>query len=81
MRIDKFLNTCNVVKSRSIAIDMLNEKVVYINEKQAKKANKIKVGDIIKIVFLSQTKTYKILEIPTTNSVKKEDIDIYVKML
>ena len=81
MRIDKFLSTCNITKSRSIAIDMLNEKVVYVNEKQVKKASKVKVGDIIKIVFISQTKSYKILEIPTINSVKKDDIGTYIKTI
>ena len=47
MRIDKFLNATNITKRRSIAQDMLKEKVISINGQICKKAKEVKVGDII----------------------------------
>jgi len=78
MRIDKFLSISNVIKSRSLAIDMIDQKIVLINDKQAKKSNKIKINDTIIINYIKQQKTIKILKIPTTNSIKKSETELYV---
>ena len=79
MRIDKFLNSVNITKRRSIAEDMLEHKVVFINEKCVKKSKLVKLGDIIKIQYLNYTEIYLILSIPTTKSTPKNQQSLYVK--
>lgn len=81
MRIDKFLNTVNIVKRRAIGEDMLEHDVVYINNKVVKKSKEVKVGDIIEIRYLEKTEKYQVLSIPTTKSTPKSKQDEYIKKL
>ncbi|MCK9161334.1 MAG: RNA-binding S4 domain-containing protein [Arcobacter butzleri] len=81
MRIDKFLNTVNIVKRRAIGEDMLEHDVVYINDKVVKKSKEVKVGDIIEIRYLEKTEKYQVLSIPTTKSTPKSKQDEYIKKL
>ncbi|MDY0365779.1 MAG: S4 domain-containing protein [Arcobacteraceae bacterium] len=81
MRIDKFLNTVNIVKRRAIGEDMLEHDVVYINDKVVKKSKEVKVGDIIEIRYLEKTEKYQVLSIPTTKSTPKSEQDEYIKKL
>ena len=66
MRIDKFLNAVNITKRRAVAEDMLEHKVVFINDQAVKKAKEVKVGDIIivhrdeRIIIDRETKYEKI---------------------
>ena len=78
MRIDKFLNAVNITKRRAIAEDMLQNKVVYINDKIVKKAKEVKVGDIIKMQYLEYDEEYKILQIPKIKSTPKSAQGEYV---
>ncbi len=71
MRIDKFLNAVNITKRRAVAEDMLEHKVVSINNQIVKKAKEVKVGDIIEIKYLDYTDEFKVLQIPTTKSTPK----------
>ncbi len=81
MRIDKWLSSVNVVKRRTIAQDMVKSGVVYINGIKAKPSKDVKVGDKIKIEYLSGEKNYEVLKIPTTKTVPKSAKDEYVKEL
>ena len=81
MRIDKFLNAVNITKRRAIAEDMLQNKVVYINDKIVKKAKEVKVGDIIKIQYLEYVNRFEVLQIPTTKSTPKSKQNEYIKKL
>ena len=78
MRIDKFLNAVNITKRRSIAEDMLKEKIVFINDIIVKKAKEVKVGDIIKIQYLEYSDEFKVLQIPKTKSTPKSKQGEYV---
>ena len=78
MRIDKFLNAVNITKRRSIAEDMLKEKIVSINDIVVKKAKEVKVGDIIKIKYLEYFDEFKVLQIPKTKSTPKSKQGEYV---
>jgi len=78
MRIDKFLNAVNITKRRAVAEDMLEHKVVYINNSTVKKAKEVKVGDIIQIKYLDYTDEFKVLQIPLTKSTPKSKQDEYV---
>ena len=71
MRIDKFLNAVNITKRRAVAEDMLEHKVVFINDQAVKKAKEVKVGDTIEIRYLEKTEKFKVLQIPTNKSTSK----------
>jgi len=79
LRIDKWLSGVNVVKRRTIAQDMVKSGVVFINGIKAKPSKEVKVGDIITIEYLSGTKKYEVLKIPTTKTVPKSAKEEYVK--
>lgn len=81
MRIDKFLNSVNITKRRSVAQDMINNKVVLINGTAAKASKNVEIGSIISINFLESTKMYEVLKIPTAKSTPKSLQGEYVKEL
>jgi len=72
MRIDKFLNIVNIVKRRTIANDMLEHGVVFLNASIVKPSKDVKVGDIIEIKYLEYTKKYEVLQIPTAKTISKD---------
>ncbi len=79
MRIDKFLNSVNITKRRSIAQDMLSNKVVLINGIIVKPSKNVAVDDIVTINYLESSKKYKVLKLPTTKSTPKSLQDEYIK--
>ncbi|WP_121626699.1 S4 domain-containing protein [Poseidonibacter antarcticus] len=81
MRIDKFLNAVNITKRRAVAEDMLEHKVVFINDVPVKKAKEVKVGDIIEIKYLERSEKFKVLQIPTVKSTPKSKMDEYVERI
>lgn len=81
MRIDKFLNSVNITKRRSVAQDMLSNKVVEINGAVVKPSKNVEVGDNISINYLNETKHYKVMQIPTTKSTPKSLQSEYIKEL
>ena len=81
MRIDKFLNAVNITKRRAVAEDMLEHKVVFLNDIPVKKAKEVKVGDIIEIKYLEKSEKFKIIQIPTTKSTPKSKMDDYIERL
>jgi len=81
MRIDKFLNSVNITKRRSVAQDMLANRVVEINGVTVKPSKNVEVGNIITINYLESSKKYEVLQIPTTKSTPKSLQDEYIKEL
>ena len=81
MRIDKFLNSVNLTKRRAIASDMLENKVIAVNDVVCKASKNIKVGDVITMTFLDYVKKYQILQIPTTKTIPKSAQNEYIKEL
>ena len=79
MRIDKFLNSVNITKRRSVAQDMISNSVVLINDMVAKASKSVEVGSIITIKYLNETKKYEVIQIPTTKSTPKSLQDEYIK--
>ena len=79
MRIDKFLNSVNITKRRSIAQDMLSSGVVLINGVVAKASKNVEVGSKITINYLKGAKNYEVLEIPATKSTPKSLQHQYIK--
>jgi len=81
MRIDKFLNSVNITKRRSVAQDMIANKVVLINDVVAKSSKAVEVGGIITINYLNESKKYEVLQIPSTKSTPKSLQHEYIKEL
>lgn len=79
MRIDKFLNSVNITKRRSISQDMINNKVILVNGVVVKASKNIAVGDTITINYLEYSKHYEILQIPTVKSTPKSLQHEYIK--
>ncbi len=79
MRIDKFLNSVNITKRRSVAQDMIANGVVELNGVIAKASKNVEVGSIITINYLSGAKKYEVLQIPTTKSTPKSLQHEYIK--
>lgn len=81
MRIDKFLNSVNITKRRSVAQDMLANRVVEINGVLVKASKNVEVGNIITINYLENSKKYEVLALPTTKSTPKSLQHEYIKEL
>jgi ribosome-associated heat shock protein Hsp15 len=79
MRIDKFLNSVNITKRRSVAQDMINSKVVLINGVVAKSSKNVEVGSVITINYLESSKKYKVLQLPATKSTPKSLQNEYIE--
>ena len=67
MRLDKFLKVSRLIKRRTVANDVAEQGRIFVNDKLAKPAKQLKVGDIIKIEQFNKTVEVKILIIPTGN--------------
>jgi len=81
MRIDKWLSSVNVIKRRTIAVDMVKSGVVYINDIEAKPSKNVTIGDKVRIEYLNGPKLYEVLAIPTTKTIPKTQKELYVKEL
>ena len=79
MRLDKFINTVNITKRRAIAEDMCKSKVVFVNDKVAKPAKDVKIGDKITIKYLSHEVSYEVLAIPATKTIPKSTQSEYIR--
>lgn len=69
MRIDKFLKNSRIIKRRTIAKEACEQGRVYINNKQSKPGDEVRVGDIININFGSGEMKVEVLDI--SDNVKK----------
>ena len=81
MRIDKFLNSVNITKRRTVAQDMISNGVVSINGKVVKASKNVELGNIIELAYLKGVKKYEVLLIPTMKSTPKSDQEKYIKEL
>jgi ribosomal 50S subunit-recycling heat shock protein len=79
MRVDKFLNSINITKRRSVSQDMIASGVVLVNGVVAKASKNVEVGSIITINYLESVKKYKVLKIPTAKSTPKSLQNEYIE--
>ena len=68
-----------ITKRRSVAQDMISNKVVLINDVVAKASKNVEVGSVITINYLESSKKYEVLKIPTAKSTPKSLQDEYIK--
>ena len=79
MRIDKFLNSVNITKRRSVAQDMISNNVVLVNGVVVKASKNVEVGSVITINYLESSKKYKVLQLPSTKSTPKSLQNEYIE--
>lgn len=71
MRIDKFLKVSRILKRRTVAQEACGEDKVLINGKTAKPSTKIKIGDVVEVLYSAGSLKFRVLTIKET--VKKEE--------
>jgi ribosomal 50S subunit-recycling heat shock protein len=71
MRLDKFLKISRLIKRRTVAKDVSEQGRVWVNGKEAKPANQIKVGDEITIRYGQKSITVRVEQLLETT--RKED--------
>ena len=76
MRLDKYLKVSRVIKRRSVAKQIADQGRITINEKVAKSASEVNVGDILTINFGNKVLQLKVLELKDTTK-KDEALGMY----
>lgn len=71
MRLDKYLKVSRVIKRRSVAKQIADQGRITINDKVAKSASDVNLGDTLVINFGNKTLTLKVTELKDTT--KKEE--------
>ena len=79
MRLDKFLKVSRIIKRRTVANDVCSLGRVSVNGKSAKPSVKLKVGDVVTIVFGNGSVSFEVLKIEET--VRKENASEMYKIL
>ena len=76
MRLDKFLKVARIFKRRTIAKEVSKNQRVSINDRPAKPASSVEVGDVLKITYGNKELIVKIREI-TQYTKKESSQDLY----
>ena len=76
MRIDKFLKVSRILKKREVGKQLALNERLFINDKIAKAASEVKVGDVIRIAFGHREITIKVREVRLTAS-KEQAFEMY----
>lgn len=63
MRIDKFLKNARIIKRRTVAKEACEQGKVFLNDKQAKPGDEVKVGDKVRINFGTGSMNIEILDV------------------
>ena len=79
MRLEKFLELSRVIKRRTVANDVCQAGRVTVNGKPAKPSVKLKVGDVVSILFGSGEVTFRVLSLQET--VRKEEASSMYELL
>ena len=79
MRLDKYLKVSRLIKRRTVANEACDAGRVLVNDKPAKAACEVKVGDTIEIVFGTKNVKVEVLDIVETT--KKEEAKDMFKYL
>ena len=77
MRLDKFLKVSRLIKRRTVANEVSDQGRIYINDKAAKPASKVKEGDKIAIEYFNKTVIVEVLKVPAGNVSIQESKELY----
>lgn len=76
MRLDKFLKVSRIFKRRTIAKEVSKNRRITINDRAAKPATNVDVGDVLKIVYGNKELVIKVKEIKQ-HTTKESSQDLY----
>lgn len=76
MRLDKFLKITRLIKRRTIAKEVIEQDVVYVNGRLAKPSKEVQVGDEIRLILGKKELTIRVMSLPAT-SLKKDTKEMY----
>lgn len=79
MRLDKYLKVSRIIKRRTVANEACSLGRVTVNDKVAKPATDVNVGDIISVRMGAKRLTAEVLLIKET--VRKEDADSMYRII
>jgi len=71
MRLDKFLKVSRIIKRRTVANDVCSLGRVEVNGRPAKPSVRLKVGDVVTVVFGNGDVKFRVLKLE--ESVRKEN--------
>ena len=71
MRLDKFLKVSRIIKRRTVANDVCSAGRATVNGKDAKPGVKLKVGDVVTILFGNGKVNFRVLSL--SDNVRKEN--------
>ncbi|NLI16336.1 MAG: RNA-binding S4 domain-containing protein [candidate division Zixibacteria bacterium] len=77
MRLDVYLASARILKTRSLVKSAVDEKMVYLNGRLAKAAASVKVDDIIEVDTPRFYKKIKVLTMPVKNMPKSKAAELY----
>lgn len=76
MRLDKFLKVSRIIKRRTVSKDIISFGQVSLNNKKAKPASEVKIGDIITLQLGNRLISIEVLSL--NEKIKKEEaINLY----
>ena len=79
MRLDKFLKVSRIIKRRTVANDVCSLGRVSVNGRPAKPSVKLKVNDVVTIVFGNGSVSFEVLKIE--ENVRKENASEMYRIL
>ena len=79
MRLDKYLKVSRIIKRRTVANEACSMGRVTVNDKVAKPATDVKVGDIISVIMGAKRLTAEILLVKEV--VRKEEADSMYRII
>lgn len=77
MRIDKWLKVSRLIKRRTVAQMACEQGRVFVNDRTAKSAVELKVGDKVHLELGSRAVTVQVKIIPTSNVPAQSAADLY----
>ncbi len=80
IRIDKWLWTMRIFKTRTDAADECKRGRIKVNDVEAKPSREVRVGDIIEVRKLPVTYTYKVLQL-INNRQPAKNVPLYAENL
>ena len=80
VRIDKWLWTMRIFKTRTDAADACKRGRVKVNDTEAKPSREVRVGDMIEVRKLPVTYTYKVLQL-INNRQPAKNVPLYAENL
>ena len=77
MRLDKWLKLSRVIKRRTIAQMACDQGRVFVNDRTAKSATTLKLGDRVHIELGSRALTVEVAQLPTKAPPAQEAANLY----